>query len=152
MSVCVSKILVDYNNPRILEAGCGSGKATILLEPDCEKTLLDISPSALKYAKFLSDQFGAKNINYIQGDIFKMPFQSEEFDLVWNIGVLEHYDNKYIIDILCEMIRVTKRNGIISFGVPNSFSLPIIKAKILKYWFLRFIPGYRIHTDLIPGK
>ena len=48
-----------------------------------------------------------------------MPFKSEEFDFVWNIGVIEHYDLKEIDLIFQEMIRVCKRNGVVAVGMPN---------------------------------
>jgi ubiquinone/menaquinone biosynthesis C-methylase UbiE len=64
------------------------------------KTLLDISPVALKYATYLAEKNRCKNIKIIKGDIFEMPFKSEEFDFVWNIGVIEHYDLKEIDLIL----------------------------------------------------
>jgi ubiquinone/menaquinone biosynthesis C-methylase UbiE len=63
----------------------------------------------LKYAAYLAEQFECKNIKNIEGNIFEMPFKSESFDFVWNIGVIEHYDLKNIESILKEMIRVCKR-------------------------------------------
>jgi len=119
LSTYINGLLEKNNLNNILEAGSGSGKATILLNNRFSKTLLDISPVALKYAAYLAEKNGCKNIKIIQGDIFEMPFKSEEFDFVWNIGVIEHYDLKEIDLIFQEMIRVCKRNGVVAVGMPN---------------------------------
>lgn len=131
----------------ILEAGSGSGKASILLGKNINRTFLDISEAALTYAKKLSAHFGAENIKYIEGDIFNMPFKKKTFSLVWNIGVIEHYEINDIILMMKEMYRVTKDDGYIIIGFPNYHSLPIKKAKILKKKIFNFIPGYRLGSE-----
>lgn len=54
-----------YENPHILEAGSGSGKASILLGKNLKRTLLDISTNTLEYAKHLTKKFNAQNIEYV---------------------------------------------------------------------------------------
>ncbi len=132
-----------YNS--ILEPGCGSGKATLLLDSNYTKTLLDISPSALTYAEFLSQKLNQNEITYQEGNIFEMNIPDESFDFVWNIGVIEHYKPKEISLIIKEMIRVSSKNGSIAIGMPNFYSGPTLKAWILKY--LKFIPGYKLDTE-----
>lgn len=149
LSGYINTLLIDNDLNIILESGSGSGKATILLDKRFKKTLLDISSAALKYAKYLADLFEAGEPRLIEGDIFAMPFQDKSFDFVWNIGVIEHYDMGDIYSILKEMVRVCGAGGIVAVGMPNAYSGPIIKAKILKY--LKFIPGYRIDTEHFYG-
>lgn len=129
----------------ILEVGCGSGKATVLLSKDFQKTLLDISPVALKYAEYIANKFEAKNIKFFKGNIFSMPFKNNNFDFVWNIGVIEHYELDDIESIIKEMVRVCNKPGIVAVGIPNFYSGPILKAKVLK--LLKFIPGYKLNTE-----
>ena len=136
-----------YRDPKILEAGSGSGKASILLGREYKRTLLDMSDSALEYAKYLSRRFNADNILFLKGDIFKMPFADKSFDFVWNIGVVEHYDEEGVVDMFAEIIRVCSSNGQIGIGIPNFKSLPIFKARVLKSKFLSFIPGYRLGSE-----
>lgn len=145
LSTYINELLIKNNLNNTLEAGSGSGKATILLNNRFSKTLLDISPIALKYAAYLAEKFGCKNIKNIEGNIFEMPFRSESFDFVWNIGVIEHYDLREIDLIFQEMIRVCNRNGVVAVGVPNFYSGPIIKAWILKK--IKFFPGYKLDTE-----
>jgi ubiquinone/menaquinone biosynthesis C-methylase UbiE len=78
-----------------------------------------------------------------------MPFKSESFDFVWNIGVIEHYDLKNIESILKEMIRVCNRSGMIAVGMPNFYSGPIIKAWILKK--IKIFSGYKLDTEKFYG-
>ncbi len=136
-----------YNYKKILEAGSGSGRSSIILDcNDLERTLLDISPAALRYAKRVAKNFDVKKIELVNGNIFNMPFANREFDFVWNTGVIEHYDDAAIYMIIKEMVRVVKSNGMIALGVPNFFSGPSLKAYIFKY-LPSFIPGYRLETE-----
>lgn len=140
---------------KILEAGCGSGKGSLLLKSNIEKlTLLDISEEALKLAQFFAKQIKNENIRYIeyiQGDLFKLPFEDNSYNLVWNAGTLEHYDKSCIKKIIEEIARITKRNGFIVIGIPNPKSLAFRKAKFLSTNFarrwLKFIPGYRFDDE-----
>lgn len=141
----VDKIMLTDDLNSILEAGSGSGKATILLNKKLHKTLLDISPVALEYAKRIANKFEVKNINFIEGNIFSMPFKNNNFDFVWNIGVIEHYELDDIKSIIKEMVRVCNKSGIVAVGMPNFYSGPILKARLLK--LLKFIHGYKLDTE-----
>lgn len=141
----VNKIILADDLNTILEAGSGSGKATLLLNEKLNKTLLDISPVALEYAKHVANKFEVENINFVEGNIFSMPFNNNKFDFVWNIGVIEHYELDDIKSIIKEMVRVCNKSGIVAVGMPNFYSGPILKARLLK--LLKFIPGYKLDTE-----
>jgi ubiquinone/menaquinone biosynthesis C-methylase UbiE len=134
-------------NTYILEAGAGSGKASFLLAPKNRKVLLDISPSALEYAKFLAQKLNTKNNTFMRGNIFELPFPDKTFDFVWNVGVVEHYDIQHISSMMQDMIRVTKDNGVVAIGYPNSYSGPILKAKLLSLPPFKSINGYRLNSE-----
>jgi ubiquinone/menaquinone biosynthesis C-methylase UbiE len=140
-------LILKYKYSKILESGSGSGRSSIILNKNLDKTLLDISPKALQYARHIAKKFKAKKVKYVIGNIFDMPFNKETFDFVWNMGVVEHYKIQDLKLILSEMMRVTKKNGLVAIGVPNLYSGPIIKALILKYLPKRFFPGYRLDTE-----
>jgi len=141
----VNKTMSENGLNTILEAGSGSGKATILLNKSFHKTLLDISPVALEYAKHVANKFSIENINFAEGSIFSMPFNDNNFNFVWNIGVIEHYELDDIKLILKEMVRICNKSGVVAVGVPNLYSGPILKAWLLK--ILKFIPGYKLDTE-----
>lgn len=138
-------IMISNGYIKVIEAGSGSGKATILLKNSFQKTLLDISSCALNYAKKLAKLFKAGNVTYIEGDIFSIPINDKSFDLVWNIGVIEHYNLDNIKEIIREMIRVCNESGTVAVGIPNFYSGPIIKAWLLKK--IKLIPGYKLDTE-----
>ena len=145
------RIFKNKNELNVLEAGSGSGKATLLSFPDSSITLLDISSKGLSMANRLAKLYNINNINYIEGNMFFMPFDNDKFDLVWNIGSIEHYDEELIFDLISEMFRVSKKNGYIAVAIPNFKSLPIKKAAFLSNSkfkkLLSFIPGYRLDTE-----
>lgn len=141
----VNRMMLKNKFRTVLEAGSGSGKATILLDDNFSKTLLDISPVALKYAAHLAKKFECQNVKYVEGDIFEMPFKTKSFDFVWNIGVIEHYSLDQIELIIEEMTRVCSKNGAVAIGMPNFYSGPILKAWLLK--IIKIIPGYRLDTE-----
>lgn len=143
----VQSRLARYPNPNILEAGSGSGKASILLGAEYNRTLLDISDIALEYAQYLVKKFQVQNVVIKQGDIFSIPFDNKLFDFTWNLGVIEHYDANQVISIFREMIRVTNEHGQVAIGVPNFKSIQIIKASLLRSPLLKWIPGYRIESE-----
>lgn len=78
---------------RILEAGCGVGAQTIPLarnSPHAHITSVDISESSLAEAKKRVTAAGYTNIDFMQGDIFDLPFKPESFDHIFVCFVLEH--------------------------------------------------------------
>ncbi len=132
----------------IIEFGSGSGKATLLLNSTYKKDLLDVSKSALKYARKLARKLDSKYVRYIEADAFNNQLQKGGYDLCWNIGVLEHYPEKEAIRFITEMMDLTKSGGNIIVGVPNFASLPILKAKLLNFRVFSKIKGYRLDSEI----
>ena len=79
----------------------------------------------------------------VMGDIFTLPFADGTFDLVFNSGVLEHYDRTTRRALLGELVRVTRRGGFVAVAIPN-------KRHLLSLWWDRLnerwtdFPQYRI--------
>jgi len=90
-----------------VECGSGSSQTTIKLNKRNRKIIaLDLSPAALKLAKEV------KQIDEcIVGDIFKLPFKDSSIDGIWNLGVMEHFEEKDIAKILSEFSRVLKEDS-----------------------------------------
>jgi len=136
----------------VLEAGCGSGKGSLLLKSNVNLTLVDISKEALNLSRFFAKKINKnKEVTYIQANLFDLPLQNNNYNLVWNSGTIEHYEKSEAISLIEEMARVTKIGGYLVIGAPNPKSLAYKKAKILgsafgKRW-LKFIPGYRNNSE-----
>jgi len=140
------------NNSEILECGCGSGNSSLKLARLVKKViLLDNSNTALDCAKRLAGYYQVENVEFVRGDVFSMPFNSDQFDFCWNIGLIEHYNFSEAKQIIKEMSRIVKQEGWICLGVPNFMSLPIIKAKFLYFKPLRLftfrVKGYRLKDE-----
>lgn len=57
-------------------------------------------------------------------DIRNIQAPDHKYDLTWNAGVLEHFTFDEKVDILNEMVRITKPGGIILILTPYSKCLP----------------------------
>jgi glycosyltransferase involved in cell wall biosynthesis/SAM-dependent methyltransferase len=75
---------------RVLELGAGGGWQSLALARTgrFETDLMDFSPEALRYAERLFEREGQKS-GLLQGDAFASG--QPEYDLVFNLGSLEHY-------------------------------------------------------------
>jgi ubiquinone/menaquinone biosynthesis C-methylase UbiE len=97
---------------KILEAGCGRGVISAkLAELGADVFLLDVSPKALEIAR---EYFASRNLHatFIQGDILTLPFEGASFDLVWNAGVMEHFEDIPRLRALRGLSNVTRRGGL----------------------------------------
>lgn len=97
---------------RILDAGCGSGKTTMLLHEmiqfDGNIVGVDYSEAHIKFAE---KNYGGKNgIRFHLQDIRKSMKWLGEFDLVWVRFVLEYY-REGALDIVKNLIKCVKPGG-----------------------------------------
>ena len=97
----------------ILDLGCGRGEETILMAglagETGKATGLDLTQSMLDKAKENAKRERVKNITFIQGEIEKLPFESNIFDGVASNCVINHAKDKNIV--YCEIQRVLKPGG-----------------------------------------
>jgi len=109
------KSFIPHGDARILEVGCGTAYCTQKLSDRGLTTYaLDYSPQARRY-------WNLNRGNFLIADGFNIPFKSDSFDIVWNAGVLEHFDNPQ--EMLREMARVCKSQGTICIFVPYLFDV-----------------------------
>ncbi len=99
----------------VLEAGCGVGAQTIILSrnsPEARFTSIDISPESLRCAQERAVSEGLRNVSFLQGDIFDLPFPPESFDHVFVCFVLEHLPNP--VEALRRLRKVLKCGGTVT--------------------------------------
>lgn len=101
----------------VLEAACGSGRHSMELAKlgDYNLTMLDFSPNAIGCARRLGEKMGVA-ARFMVGDVFS-DVCPEQFDLVFNAGVLEHYSYQRQVDFLTAM-RLRSRRYVLVL-VPN---------------------------------
>lgn len=115
-------------NSKLLHAGCGSGQVDEFLHDIYEITAVDINNEALElYSK------NNKNANRIeQASIFSLPFLDNTFDGIYNLGVMEHFNENDICKIFKEFKRVLKPNGRIVMFWPHRLSTSVATLKAIK--------------------
>ncbi|HYZ03415.1 MAG TPA: methyltransferase domain-containing protein, partial [Candidatus Binatia bacterium] len=77
----------------VLEVGCGIGAQTVTLarrSPAAGFTSIDLSPDSIAEARRRVDQAGLVNVEFLQADVFALPFGAESFDHLFVCFVLEH--------------------------------------------------------------
>jgi ubiquinone/menaquinone biosynthesis C-methylase UbiE len=96
--------------PKVLDAGCGSGRDSRILNEKGAKVIgLDISKGLLKEAEKRS-----KDIEYVLGDITVMKFLDSSFDGVWSHASLVHFERIEDVEkTLDEYYRILKPGGIL---------------------------------------
>jgi len=110
---------------RLLDAGCATGQLgfAAAIYGGAHVTLLDYSQEALNFAKAVAQELRARGlkfeVTFVRDNLESLAIQ-EQFDIVTNEGVLEHWFTfEERLRILKEMIKVTKPGGIIIIWVPN---------------------------------
>lgn len=105
------------SNTTVLDAGCGTGLATLAFyeagyRPK-EMYALDLSIKSLEVAK---EQFeenknrSVRNVRPVQGNLLSMPFEDEKFDLILTVGALEYVSLEKGLE---ELARVLKKDGVL---------------------------------------
>ncbi|MDA7776566.1 tetratricopeptide repeat protein [Alphaproteobacteria bacterium] len=105
-------------NPKILIAGCGTGQHAIFTASrfkNSEVLAVDLSLSSLAYAKRKTQEFGIKNIKYMQADILDLASLGEKFDIIESAGVLHHMEKPY--NGLSVLVDCLSSGGLIKIGL-----------------------------------
>ncbi len=85
--------------PRILIAGCGTGRhaiETAVHFSDADLLAIDLSRASLGYAARKADELRLPQIKFAQGDILKLAEYAEKFDVIESTGVLHHLENPLV--------------------------------------------------------
>ena len=81
-----------FEGKRCLDAGCGGGRATILMAEAgaSEVVALDLSETNVETTRMRAEQRGLNHVTAQQASLMEVPFEDETFDVVWSNGVLHH--------------------------------------------------------------
>ena len=116
--VKATDFLIEFTNiprewfagKRILDAGCGSGRWTYALkELGAQVTSFDQSKGALDAVRKLVGE--SDQVKLEQGDLHKLPYPDESFDMVWCFGVPHHTENPLLV--LNHIVRCVAPGGYI---------------------------------------
>lgn len=115
------KQVIKYSSDKpILECGCGTGKATVYLASKGIKSYgMDLEEAMVNQTKELSKKVCPDNpVETVLGDIKNIPFKDKYFSVTHSSGVLEHYSDEEIINLINEQLRVS---DICVFSVPTKY-------------------------------
>ena len=131
----ISPNIIEYNSAQlsnkisnILIAGCGTGIQIIEASKysNCEITAIDLSKASISYAKRKVDEYGLKNVNFIEMDLLELELIGKRFDLIECSGVLHHMNDP--IKGLSNLFNVLEPKGFLKLGLYSKYA----RAEILK--------------------
>lgn len=132
----LNKYIKNVKKKKVLEIGCGHGAMLdYFKERGAFVKGIDINPEAVFYCK-------SRGIDAIQADCRNIPFKDNSFDVVFSLGVVEHFPET--IKSMKEHVRLCKPNGKIIIIVPHFISLSYFGAVLWHYW--RWGLNYNIMT------
>ncbi len=114
---------VPFEKVNILDVACGTGR----MLPEVFNTEKKIIYVGLDTSNRMFDELKKKEvylknkegIKLILSDAEKLPFQDNTFDIVYTYHLLWHLPEKEQETIIKEMLRITKKGGIIIFDILN---------------------------------
>jgi tRNA (mo5U34)-methyltransferase len=100
--------LPDVSNWRVLDIGCNAGFYSFALaRRGARVTAIDLDPHYLTQATWAAKRFGLQDrVEFRQMQVYDLAHETEEFDLVWFMGVLYHLRYPLLaLDILTRKAR-----------------------------------------------
>lgn len=118
--------LGDLRGKRVLEYGCGMGKAAVALaRSGAQVSAFDLSPASVEVTRARLDANG------VQADVIvaageALPYADEAFDIVVGESVLHHLDSRFGAP---ELHRVVAPGGRVAFGEPMGMNPALTFAR-----------------------
>ncbi len=111
---------IDMKDKLVLDAGCGPGGKTLYYAAKgCRKIIgVDIDENRIGHARNFLRKMGAANVEFQVGDLSKMEFADNTFDLIFLNDVFEHIERPILRAVLAECKRVLKPGGMICMEFP----------------------------------
>lgn len=116
----------------VLEVGCGTGQMTNFLGLVGTRNVIGVDQSiaSLTLGQTFKEKFDLKNISFVQGNIFALPFKQNSVDVLICSGVLHHTPDPY--GGFKELLRRVKPGGHIVIGLYNTYArIPLGLRKCL---------------------
>lgn len=119
---------VVSKNSKVLEIGCGTGLFTSFVAvTGAQVTAIDLSEELLARARANNKN---SNAVFTSGDVHKLCFSDNSFDVVFGSSVLHHLD---VAKAFTEIFRVLKPGGRIVFAEPNMLNPQIMIQKNIPF-------------------
>jgi SAM-dependent methyltransferase len=111
---------------RVLDAGCGYGQWAAALAAVNDRVIgVDVNPNMVEISRMLCREHGLRNADFEVGQLPRLRFADEEFDLIWCWGVIMFVDRALA---LREFNRLLKPGGRLLVGCANGRGRWLYKA------------------------
>lgn len=126
----VDPLLTGRRVARVLEAGCGTGYFSSLMQQErgWNVASMDISAEGLRHARTLGVELP------VQGDVCSLPFATGSFDVVLSLDVLPHLPSGDERGAIRELARVAAPGGLV---IIRAAALPLLRSRHSEYVFER---------------
>jgi arsenite methyltransferase len=98
---------------RVADLGCGAGTDTLvaaqMVGPDGSVTGIDMTPEMLAKARTAKGELGVTNVEFVEGEVERLPFEDGTIDVVISNGVIDLVPDKDAV--FTEIFRVLKPGG-----------------------------------------
>ena len=109
-----------YHIKSVLDLGCGVGRNGVFLaKKGFDVACIDTSESALGIANAWVRKERLTNVKLTRGTMTNLPFDNGCFDAVISISVIHHAVKKDIEQIIAEVYRTLKKNGVFFVNVAS---------------------------------
>ena len=102
----------------VLDVGSGSGTDSLIaaqmVGPEGRVVGVDMTTKMLEKARAAADELGVSNVEFVEGEAERLPFEAESFDVVISNGVIDLIPDKDAV--YAEIFRVLKPGGRIQIG------------------------------------
>lgn len=140
---------------RVLEVGADSGALSLRFAQTTagQYVLLDNHPAGIEYSRIVAAEY-PQTLQFLQGDALTLPFSDSTFDLAHSVGLIEHFDDRDVLQMMSEQKRVLRAGGFIYVAVPNFFSPYMLalwarfRKNTERYMPLSLLERYAQQTDL----
>lgn len=125
------ELVPDFRSKNVLEIGCAAGILASLLAPTCREFVgIDVTPTAIEFARKLARTLHRFNTRFFVGDAHALAFPDASFDAIVSMEVFEH-----LIDpgkALEEFSRVLKPGGVIVLTTTTAVSPSDAVARLIR--------------------
>ena len=113
-----------------LDFGCGVGRLTQALAQRFASCVgIDISQQMIHQAQSLNRY---PNCRYVASSDTRLPFEPESFSFIYSNIVLQHVPQHFSEQYLREFVRVLTEDGVLVFGVQDSFSAGLLSSLLIR--------------------
>jgi SAM-dependent methyltransferase len=98
---------------RVADLGCGAGTDSLvaaqMVGPSGHVTGIDMTPEMLAKARTAAEELRAGNVEFVEREIERLPFEDESIDVVISNGVIDLVPDKDLV--FAEIFRVLRPGG-----------------------------------------